>query len=838
MTLAVPAVTGHEGEDTLLKAALSSMPYGFSIWSDERRLLLFNDAYLDIYHFSPQDIRPGLTLLDICRLSVGLGNHPDMTVEALHEQYQRRFDEARDPRSPLKSQKPVHGRTIKTTHKRTPGLGWIVTHEDITPDIERQHALQRESMRFEAAVSNMRQGLCMFDNTERLVICNRAYAQLYDLPEELTRPGALHADIVAFRTANGMRPVKGADSFMAQHWKLRQDEASRIVLVELANGRLISIHHQPMTDGGWVATHQDVTEEAQRISAIEERDIELQLQNMRFDAAVNNMGPGLCMFDKDNRLVICNDTYARMYRLPPELTAPGTSFTAILEHGFERRTELTREARDATIRHIRDSVRNGEDAREILDIEGGRVVAVTRHAMPDGGWVATHEDITEQRQSEERIRHLARHDGLTNLPNRIQFGEAIAIAEPHMRRGDTWAVLCLDLDHFKAVNDTLGHGAGDELLRQVSARLSANKRDGDLLARLGGDEFALLTGPLDDPAAAAAIAGRFVAVASEPFDIEGHQVMIGTSIGIAVAPLDGVDGETLMRNADLALYRAKADGRGNYRYFEAGMDAALKTRRQLESGIKSALALGEFRLVFQPILDIESTSIASCEALLRWQHPERGEVPPEEFIPIAEETGAIVQIGEWVLAEACMAAAQWPRPIRVAVNLSPVQFKNRKLVEHVRNALSLSGLDPTRLELEIIESLLLVDTEQTLETLHQLRALGVRVAMDDFGTGYSSLSYLRSFPFDKIKIDRSFARDLSSRADSQSIVRAVIGLGQSLGIETTVEGIETEQQLDIVRAHGCTEVQGFLFSPPLPASAIPELLAHGGKKPSIKRRVG
>ncbi|MDB5541855.1 MAG: hypothetical protein JWQ89_3582 [Devosia sp.] len=490
--------------------------------------------------------------------------------------------------------------------------------------------------------------------------------------------------------------------------------------------------------------------------------------------------------------------------------------------------------RDDYVRWRREVIARGEYGKNIHELNG-RTIMMQHHPMKDGGWVTTHEDITEQRQHEERIRHLARHDALTQLPNRVQFLEEMAAAEPGLARGEHIAVLCIDLDHFKSVNDTLGHSLGDKLLQQVSARLWGATRENDLLARLGGDEFALLLRGVDNPAEAAAIAERIVKAMANPFTIDGHQLVIGTSVGIAMAPQDGDTSEILMKNADLALYKAKNEGRSTYHFFESGMDAAIQKRRTIEAGLRLALAKGELRLVFQPLVGLKENRITCLEALLRWDTADRGTISPTEFIPIAEETGLIVAIGEWVLREACRTAAGWPSDVRVAVNLSPVQFKNKRLFETVEAALRDTGLAPTRLELEITESLLLSDNEPTLKTLHKLRALGVRISMDDFGTGYSSLSYLRSFPFDKIKIDRSFMRDLKAKGDSLAIIKAVIGLGQSLGMSTTAEGIETEEQLAAVRDQGCNEVQGFLFSPPISAEAVTDMLA--GQAGASRRRL-
>ena len=394
-----------------------------------------------------------------------------------------------------------------------------------------------------------------------------------------------------------------------------------------------------------------------------------------------------------------------------------------------------------------------------------------------------------------------------------------------MRCGETLAVLCLDLDNFKGVNDTLGHPIGDGLLGAIAERLRGTVREGDTIARLGGDEFAILQADAT-PQAAGALARRLAEIISEPIEIDGQEINSGVSIGIALAPNDGSAADHLMKCADLALYRAKAEGRGTFRFFEPDMDARIQARRALEVDLRRALAAGEFALAYQPQINLASNDLVAMEALLRWNHPERGAVPPAEFIPLAEEMGLIVPLGEWVLREACKDAARWPDPIKVAVNLSPVQFRKRGLVTMVTQALAAARLAPHRLELEITEAVLLQDDEAIVTMLHELRALGVRISMDDFGTGYSSLSYLRSFPFDKIKIDRSFVKDIDRNRDSAVIIKAIASLGHSLGIETTAEGIETEEQLELVRRAGCTEMQGYLVSPPRPASEAPGLIAR------------
>jgi diguanylate cyclase (GGDEF)-like protein len=448
--------------------------------------------------------------------------------------------------------------------------------------------------------------------------------------------------------------------------------------------------------------------------------------------------------------------------------------------------------------------------------------------MQGGGWVATHEDITEQREKESQIAHMAHHDALTDLPNRALLRDDLEAALARVPRGEQLAVLYIDLDHFKSINDTLGHSVGDELLKAVAGRLRGCVRETDTIARLGGDEFAIIQTAIDGPLDAEELARHLGEVIREPFDVDGHRVLADASIGISIAPNDGTDPDQLFRQADMALYGAKGDGRGTFRFFETAMDARVKKRRALETDLRRALENGEFELYYQPLVNLERNEVCSCEALLRWHHPERGMVSPAEFIPVAEESGIIVALGEWVLREACAEAASWPEDITVAVNVSPVQFRNQTLALKVIDALNESGLAAHRLAIEITEAVLMQDSEATLSTLHQLRGLGVRIVMDDFGTGYSSLSYLRSFPFDKIKIDRSFINDVSEKDDASSIVQAVTSLARDLKVTTTAEGAETQAQMDKIRALGCTEMQGYLFSRPVPASELAKRFATRG----------
>ena len=565
---------------------------------------------------------------------------------------------------------------------------------------------------------------------------------------------------------------------------------------------------------------EELAEARQRLIAWSEAEVHEQYE--RLHGAINNMPQGLCMFDAEQRLIICNRRYAELYALPAEITTPGTPLRTILEQRLASGAYVT--SPENYVEKRLDAVISGANWYSVNTLRDGRMIAVSHQPLRNGGSVATHEDVTERRKAEAQIEYLAHHDALTGLPNRVRLRDEMVRALHRVGRGGSLAVLCLDLDHFKDVNDTLGHPTGDALLQAVADRIRGCVRPSDCVARLGGDEFAVIQVGEDQPVGATALASRLIRDLSAPYDIQGHQVVGGTSIGIAVAPIDGTDPDRLMRNADMALYRAKEDGRAVYRFFEQQMDARMQARRAMELDLRKALALGQFEAFYQPLVRLDTNTVSSFEALLRWHNPEHGLVPPADFIPLAEEIGLINPIGAWVLKQACAEAMKWPGGIRVAVNLSPVQFKGGTLVLDVLAALGASSLPAERLELEITESVLLQDTESTLATLNQLKELGVRISMDDFGTGYSSLAYLRKFPFDKIKIDRSFIRDLADKPDSIAIVRAVAGLGSTLGMSTTAEGVETEDQLEQLRREGCTEVQGYLFSRPLPASQIAALL--------------
>ena len=557
-------------------------------------------------------------------------------------------------------------------------------------------------------------------------------------------------------------------------------------------------------------------------------DQRLAAERRQLSVAVNNIPQGLVLYDASARIIICNQPYIEMFGLSPDVARPGCTMQRLIQHRKE--TGSFDGDIDEFCNAIMRNVSLGKATRQLTEAPGGRAIEIVNRPLKAGGWVATIEDITERTRADEKIAHLAHYDALTDLPNRVLFRERLEQALKAVRPGEQLAVLYIDIDEFKSVNDALGHPIGDELLKGVAERLSDCLKEADVAARLGGDEFAVIQSSIKKQSETTQLVDGIFAAIWAPFECAGHLITTDASIGIALAPGDGLDLDQLLKNADLALYRAKGDGRRTYRFFEPGMDARAKARRGLELELRQAITDGGLELFYQPVLNLEDKKVSSCEALLRWRHPQRGMISPVEFIPVAEETGLINQVGNWVLHAACSEAANWPEDVRVAVNVSPVQFKSQTLALNVAAALATSGLAASRLELEITEAVLIRDDEAALDVLHQLRKLGVRIALDDFGTGYSSLSYLQRFPFDKIKIDRSFIKDLAGSGASSSIVQAVVNIAAASDMTTTAEGVETELQRNLLYILGCTEMQGFLFSPAIPAAEVGRLLlSHRGR---------
>jgi diguanylate cyclase (GGDEF)-like protein/PAS domain S-box-containing protein len=685
-------------------------------------------------------------------------------------------------------------------------------------ELQRQRDLAEQNMRFNAAVENMSQGLCMFDKDARLVVCNDLYAKMYRLPAELLKPGALHGDIIAHRVRNGI--LKGGHGDVAVMEQLSALSAHSVDEIssrvdEHADGKLIRITRQPMEGGGWVATHDDITEQRRAEQELDEtkRFLVSIIANIPIAVVVKDA--------KTRKFILVNRAFETMLDLSQDDLLGRTVFDIY-------RTKAAEFVDNGDSETLSSSTGVNYSEYEVATpTRGTRIHAtnriVIRDAQGDAKYlIAVIDDVTERKKSEQRIAFMAHHDALTGLANRAAVAQKIEdAAARHRRWGDPFTVLLLDLDRFKHVNDTLGHSAGDALLREAATRLRALLRETDVLARLGGDEFAVIqASEANQREAASTLADRIIEIIGKPFNIDGNEVNIGTSVGIALAPEHGTNPDSLLKMADMALYSAKSAGRNGYRFFDPDMGAAANARHALENELRRAIQQNELELHYQPIIDTKTRRICAAEALVRWRHPTKGMIFPDKFIPLAEDTGVIVQIGEWVLQKACADAARWPSNVKVAVNLSPVQFRKTNLSDIVMAALAQSGLPPERLELEITETALIESAAECLPALHRFKNAGIAIALDDFGTGYSSLSQLTMFPFDKIKIDKSFTQNLTKRSECAAIISAALTLAQTLDIATTAEGVETAEQYQILRLAGVTSLQGYLFKRPCPIAEI------------------
>lgn len=791
-----------------LVEAFEVVPEGLALFDADDCYVMWNRRYAELYKQSVDLIAVGARFEDVLRGGLARGQYPD--AKGREDEWLAARLARHRVASSTHEQQLSGDRWLRIEERRTSSGGSIGVRVDIT-ELRRRE----ESFR-----------LLFNGNPIPMCVCDAASLKLLAVNEAaLAHYGYTHDQMLRMSVLDLRHPDEREGALELARTGEGNYQAGDIRRHVKADGSEIkvSIYSRPLTYQGTPATlfaAIDVTDRLQARRLLEE-------QKQQLDTALQNMSQGLCMFDAEGRITLFNDRFAKLMSVPAEFLRTHTLLDLV-----RRRHEEGNLAADPDefFAKVINDMREGRQTQRIRELPSGQILRVIDQPMPGGGWVATVEDITEMRKAEIESR-LARHDPLTGLPNRMLFKERMQEALTRVKRGEKIAVLCLDLDHFKDINDSLGHPVGDHLLIAAGQRLHGCLREADTVARLGGDEFAIIQAELVDPLMdTETLARRLIDAISSPYQINEHEVVVGVSIGLSISPADGIDADQLLRNADMALYRAKADGRGTYRFFEAEMDARVQARRALELDLRAATIKGEFEAYFQPIYDSNTKDITSFEALLRWQHPTRGLVEPMSFIPLAEETALIISIGEWILRKACAEAATWSRPVRVAVNLSPVQFKSRNLVPAVMGALSSSGLPPERLELEITESVLLDNNETNMRTLHALRDLGIRISMDDFGTGYCSLSYLRSFPFDKIKIDQSFIRDISTREDSMAIVRAVTGIGKMLGIATTAEGVETEEQFALVRSEGCTEVQGYLFSKPVPASEVEKLLVEAGRR--------
>jgi len=677
-----------------------------------------------------------------------------------------------------------------------------------------KQSLEQINRLLQAALQNMAHGLCMFDHDQRLVISNERYAEMYRLGPEQTKPGATLRSILEARVAAGASP-EDTERYVETRLSEVMEGNAYYTENELSDGRVYAVSHQPMLGGGWVAVHQDVTKQRQA-------EQELDKTKQFLDCIIANIPIAVVVKDaKTRRFLLVNQAFEAMLDLSRNDLLGKTVFDI-----YQNKAAEFIDSGDSETLGSPHGVNYSEYEVESPN-HGTRVHATNRIVIrdPQGNakyLIAVIEDVTERKKSEQRIAFMAHHDALTGLANRVAVAEKIEEAGARQRRfGEPFSVLLLDLDRFKHVNDTLGHAAGDALLREVAARLKGFLRETDVLARLGGDEFAIIqAAESNQRQAASKLADRITRIIAKPFNIDGTEFHIAASIGIALAPEHATDTDSLLKMADMALYSAKSAGRNGYRFFGPEMSAAASERQDLETDLRRAIAQEEFELHYQPIIDTQSGKVSGAEALIRWRHATKGMIPPDQFIPLAEDTGLIAQIGEWVLHTACLEAATWPEGVKVAVNLSAVQFRKSDLPDVVMYALAKAGLPPERLELEITETALIESAAECLPALRQFKNLGITVALDDFGTGYSSLSQLTLFPFNKIKIDKSFTQNLTKRTECAAIISGTLALAQSLNIETTAEGVETVQQYQLLRLAGVTSLQGYLFQRPCPANEI------------------
>ncbi|MEW6645154.1 MAG: EAL domain-containing protein [Pseudomonadota bacterium] len=712
-----------------------------------------------------------------------------------------------------KASKPLRRPMAHLSRRAGPRLAAGVQAHASSADVSRIRAeadaaiaeARKAHERLREAIDILPEGIVFLDADGRYILWNKKYAEIYRRSADLFETGVRLEDTLRVGVQRGdyVEAAGREEEWLADRLQKLHRPDGRHEQV-LADGRCILIEERMTSDGGVIGLRVDITELKQREASFrllfEGNPVPMivcdpaagQILSVN-DAAVAHYGYGRADFEKL--------TIRHIQAFEAELPWTG-------DHSAD-------EATARTWKHVKAD-------GTLIDL-----AIYSRQLIYDGRPVVLLAlmDITERKRAEQRLSFVAQHDGLTGLPNRNLLRQKLdEILARTRRSGEKAALLFLDLDNFKTINDTLGHDIGDELLRSVTKRLRSSLREEDAVARLGSDEFAILQSQIGRPEDIVPLAKRLLDVVSQPYLFNGHSVVIGASIGIALAPGDGDESEKLLKSADMALSRAKREARGTYSFFEPGMDASAQARRRIETELRGAIESGVLQPYYQPLVDLKSGRITGFEALVRWPHPERGMVSPGEFIPVAEETGLINAVGSIMLRRACMDAATWPDDVRVAVNLSPLQFRAGNLLSVVMDALKQSGLSARRLELEITETLLLEKSDEVIATLHALRALGVRISMDDFGTGYSSLSYLRSFPFDKIKIDQSFVRDLGANSDAQAIVRSIISLGKGLGVTITAEGVETEAELSCLRTEGCDEGQGFLFSRARPNDEIVQLL--------------
>ncbi len=920
--------------DLRLHTAINNISHGLCFFDGEQRLILCNDRYIEMYRLSPDRVKPGVSLREIVDLRFEAGTVPAMS-KGEYLEWRNSIAVSDKPSDTIVELK--NGLIFCIRHRPMPDGGWVATHEDITAQRTAERVLaqaqaetetakelaQAAHARLAEALAVVPEGFALLDKDDRFVLWNSRYLDMYGMSRDAISVGARFEDVLRAGIKRGqyLDAVQREEAWLSERLA-RHAQESNTHEQRITGDRWIRVQERRTADGGSVGVRIDITDLKKReqsfrllfdsnpmpmwvmdiatlkllavneaakahygytheqllqmdvldlrvpedrvafdeyirtgqnsggrrvwhhqkadgtvvqtavysgdlqyngrsarlcaavdLTELKRAEEKLLDQKQQTETAINNMAQGLLMFDAEGKMILCNRRYIEMYGLSSDVVKPGCSLRELIVHRQEN--GLFPGDVDQYCQQLIQGIAEGKTLTRIFELRDGRTVHGENRPMRGGGWVATHEDVTERRQAQARIEHLARHDGLTDLNNRSAFNdfisESLAGAE---KNAEKLAVVCMDIDRFKEVNDVFGHATGDALLREVAKRLR-DAAGTAFVARLGGDEFSLVVTDTAQPAGAEELIARIYAAFTEAIEIGGHPLRVGLSIGVAIYPTDAADAAGLLANADAALYRAKHEERGSVRFFAADMDKRLRERRALQHDLKSAIERHELRLHYQPQARIGG-EIVGFEALARWLHPTRGYIPPGVFIPLAENSGLILQIGEWILREACREAASWAKPLQIAINLSPIQFQHGDLPSLVHAVLLETGLSPRLLELEITEGVLVGDFNRAVSILRRLKALGVRIAMDDFGTGYSSLSYLQAFPFDRMKIDQAFISKLSNNPQSAEIIRAIIGLGRSLSLPVTAEGVETEEQLAFLTAEGCDEIQGYLIGRPLP----------------------
>ncbi len=806
---AVEARTAELAEATLaLNMTLDSMDQGIVMIDAEGRIQNYNTRFVEFSGLTHQECQGRPLFRTLIDRMIAKGEFAGMEAEFR----EWAATEAHVPQNRIFDRTRRDGTILRVQTRILPQGGEVRVLSDITDIVERQRAVEQASRLLEETIENVSQGVMKISADRRIEYFNARVAELLDLPEGLIRRNMPFRELVEHQMKAGEFAGQ-SDEFIQFVCNGGVMEKYQAYERKRPNGRVLDIRTIPLADGGAVRTFTDVTEARQREEQLEQAEAE-------FRSLFENSIVGIYRSSIDGRQIRANPALARL-------------------NGFASEEEMLQSgdylARDWYV----DPNRRDEFA-EVMEREGRvsdfvsevyRVRTRERIWVSESAWIVRDAegkplyyegmvlDATDRKKAESEIQHLALHDVLTNLPNRTLFLEKLGNAIATNRRGQELAILCLDLDHFKDVNDTMGHDAGDVLLRLAARRLSRVVPQTGMAARFGGDEFAVILPEVRDRDTVVQLCKNVVHQLSRPYRVRGKRVFVGVSVGVALAPTDGTDPHELLKKADIALYRAKRDGRGTFAFFDDGMTAAILARREVEQDLRRAIQHDEFVLFYQPIVDLEHNQPMAYEALIRWNHPQKGLLSPAYFIEIAEESGLILQIGEIALRQACHTFAKLPPDKSVSVNLSSVQFRNHQLAVSVINALAMAGLAPHRLILEITESVLLNDDSRTLDILRQLRLLGVQIALDDFGIGHSSLSYIQKFPFDKIKIDRSFVQDTDDGTMNMAIRRAILGLGHDLGVDVVVEGVETTQQRDMLIFEGARYAQGFLFGRPISAEA-------------------